>query len=152
MARAALCVVLCAVYCILASVLLRVPPLKFPSLPISIPPTLLPCSYPSLRCTIPPPRDSPPLVPSMPPHSFLPQPSLPSSTSAPTPSHHRFLAPPCALPPPPSVCSLPPILHPSSLLPSSLSTCLLPAVQFNKHRMRVWQVALYGVAPSHACH
>ena len=70
MAMAALCVVLCAVYCILASVLLRVPPLKFPFLPISIPPYLH-CSDPSLRCSLPPPFATPPSYPRS-VHAYVP--------------------------------------------------------------------------------
>ena len=61
MERTALRVVLCAIYCILASVLLRVPPLKFSSLPISLPPTLLslvPLLPPSSARFLPPPLAS----------------------------------------------------------------------------------------------
>ena len=120
------CVLFCAltaVSSILASVLLRVPPLKFTSLLISLPPTLLPFSSPSfLHSLYPSPLSFAPSMATFLPHSF------PSSTFPPflhsrshPPSHHRFLTPsrcslpllsPCSLPP-----SLPPILHPASLLP-----------------------------------
>ena len=125
------CFVLCAVYCILASVLLRVPPLKFPSLPISLPPTLplapLPHSVaPSLL------RFLHPLFPSLRPclRSFLthslPQPFLPSYTPLP-PSltaslHHSLPLLPLS---PPSPGSFPPFLALS--LPPSLPACLSPS-------------------------
>ena len=114
-ARAALWVVLCNVDCILASVLVRVHPSKFPSLPISLPPSLL-----SLAPFLPPSsaRFLTPHFPSLLPclSSFLtrslPQPFLHSRSHP--PSHHSFLTPsPCSLPPPPSPSSLPHILHPS---------------------------------------
>ena len=118
---------------LLASVLLRVPPLKFPCLPISLPPMLLPFSSPSLRCSL-----LPPLASSLPSflrsvHPFLtrslPQPSLPSSTPAPTLPHiiasSRHLVPP-SLAPSPLPPSLPLHLHPSPLPPSpSLPSSIL---------------------------
>ena len=121
------CVLFCAltaVYCILASVLLRVPPLEFTSLPISLPPTLLPFSAPSL-----PPSSARfilHLFPSLRPclHSFH---SFPSSTFPPflhsrshPPSHHSFLAPSRCFLPLLSPCSLPP--------PSDSPSCLAPSV------------------------
>ena len=129
MARAKLCLVLCAVWFILASVLLRVPPLKFPSLPISLPPTLLslaPLLHPSSARFLPPlfPRSVNAYVPS----SLVP-----------------FLNP----------RSHPPSHPPSFLAPSlrpSLPSCLPLAVQCNVHSMCVWQGALYCVAPSDAWH
>ena len=78
----------CFVRCILilASVLLRVPPLKFTSLPISLPPSLPP-SLLSPAPLLPPysARFLPPLFPSLRPclSSFL----NPSSTPAPTLPH-----------------------------------------------------------------
>ena len=119
---------------LLASVLLRVPPLKFPCLPISLPPMLLPFSSPSLRCSLLPSLASSSSLPSFlrSVHPFLtrslPQPSLPSSTPAPTLPHiiasSRHLVPPSlplSLPPPPSLhLSIPPPLPPSPSLPSSI--------------------------------
>ena len=129
----------CFVRCILASVLLRVPPLKFPSLPSSQAPSLapLPRSFaPSLLHLLPL-----SLAPSMP--TFLPH-SFTSSTLHP-------------LPLPPTLphiiaSSLPPLLPPAPtlpLLPPPILPSLPAAVQFNVHRMCVWQAALYCVAPSH---
>ena len=70
----ALRVVLCAVYCILASALLMVPPLKFPSLPSPIPARSLPHIIAS---------SLPPLVPSHPPFApCLPPAILPRSFPA----------------------------------------------------------------------
>ena len=137
MARAALCVVLCGVYCIHTSVLLRVPPLKFTSLPIFIPPALLTCSSPSLRCSLPPPLAPTPLFPSLRPSSLvpyftlLPLPRLPLPPSLTSWLPHSLPLIPPSLPPPPSRCSLP---HPPSILAPSLPPpCLLPVVQFNVH-------------------
>ena len=136
MARATLCVVLSAVYCILASVLLRVPPLKFPSLPISLPPILLPCSSPSLRSSLPPPLASSlpsfprsvhayahsSFVPYLNPASLPPLPLPPSLTSS---LPHSL---PSLPPSPHSPCLLPHILHhPSSLLP-----CLHPCMSASR--------------------
>ena len=128
MARATLCVILSAVYCILASVLLRVPPLKFPSLPISLPPILLPCSSPSIRSSLPP-----PLVSSLP--------SFPCSVHAYAHSSFVPYLNPASLPPLPLPPSLTPSLphsphspplphilhHPSSLLP-----CLHPCMSASR--------------------
>ena len=128
----------------------RVPPLTFPSLAISLPPTVLPyCSstlllYLSPLLPLSSARFLPPLflslrpciVPFL-PHSF-PFSTLPPflySRSHPT-SHHYFLTPsPCSLPPPPSPCSLTNIHRPSSLLPPCRT-------QFNVHRVCGWQVVL----------
>ena len=118
-ARAALWVVLCNVYCILASVLIRVPPLKFPSLSPFLPRSSL---YLSLAPLHPPSsaRFLPPLFPSLRPClvPFLPQPSLPS----PAPTLPHIID--SSLPP-----LAPSILHPSSLfprLPPSLPASLHP--------------------------
>ena len=53
--------------------------------------------------------------------------------------------------------SLPPVVPPSSTIPllppshpPSFPACLSPVVQFNVHRLCVWQAALYCVASSHA--
>ena len=159
---------------LLASVLLRVPPLKFPCLPISLPPMLLPFSSPSLRCSL-----LPPLASSLPSflrsvHPFLtrslPQPSLPSSTPAPTLPHiiasSRHLVPPSlppslplylppSLPPPPSLplhlsISIPPPLppspshHPSFLAPSVppyLPVCLPPPYNSMYTACGIWPAA-----------
>ena len=97
-----------------------------PYIHISLPPTLLPFSSPSIHCSLLPPLASSLLSfprPAM--HAFLPH-SLSSSTFPPfihsrshPPSHHLFITPSrCS---PLSTCSLPPILHPVSLLP-----CLPP--------------------------
>ena len=116
-ARAALWVVLCTVYCILASVLLRVPPLKFPSLHINIPPhssldhppssvalSLLRLLTPSLLSLASSMTSSVPssLVPYLNPPSLPPLP-LPSPLSP-------FL--PASLPSPLPPHSLPPSTHP----------------------------------------
>ena len=103
-------------HCILASVLFRVPPLTFPSLPISLPPTLLLGFSPSLSCSI-----SPPIASSLP--------SFPRSVHAYVPSSFvPFLNPPYLppLPLPPSLTSslphslhLPPSFHTLPLLPPS---------------------------------
>ena len=143
MARAALCVILCAVYCILASFLLGVPRLKFPSFPVSIPPTLLPCSSPSLRCSLPPPlASSSPLAlaPSMP--MFLLH-SFPSSTPSPFPTHTlpHIIASSLPLLLPPS--------HPPSFIAPSLPACFTPSNSMWTP-VCVWQAALNCVAPSHA--
>ena len=131
-ARAALWIVFSNVYRILASVLIRVRPLKFLYLHSSPAP---PCTSPSLRCILSPPvRFLPSLFPSFRPClvPFLPH-SFHSSTLHPflhsryhPPSHHRFLTP---SPHSPSSL-LPPILHPSSLfacLPPCLPVCLPPS-------------------------
>ena len=105
---------LTAVYCIQASVLLRVPHLKFPSLPISLPPMLLPFSSPSLRCSL-----IPPLASSLPSflrsvHAYVPS-SLVPILNLPS-------LPPLPLPPS-LTSSLPhalPLLPPSPLFPCSL--------------------------------
>ena len=123
--RCVLFYALTAVYSILPSVLLRVPPLKFPSLPISLPPMLLPFSSlsrsvaPSFLCSLSPSPLS--FTPSMP--TFLPH-SFPSSTFPPflhsrshPPSHHRFLTP--------SRCSLPTL---PLLPPSHPRSCLAPSM------------------------
>ena len=122
------CVLFCAltaVYCILASVLLRVPPLTFPYLPISLSPTFLLFSSPSPRCS-----HLPPLAPSLPsflrpvhayvPSSLVPFLNLPSLPPLPLPPsltsslpHALPLLPPSHSPIAPS---LPPSL-PSSILP-----------------------------------
>ena len=117
--RSALWVVLCNVYCTLASVLIRVHPLKFPSLPIPLPPTLLPVH--------PPPSVAPSFLRSLPqsPLSFAP--SIPSSvpfidSSLPplAPSLPHPLAP--SHPPSFLALSLPPSMH-ACLPPSnSMST------------------------------
>ena len=136
MARVALCVILCAVYCLLAIVLLRVPPLKFPShyLPSSHAPPLLLSLAP-----LPPPspgRFLPPLFPSLRPCmcSFLtrsrPQPSIPSSTPAPTLPHVIASSLPPLVPSLPTLPLLPPAHTPSFLAPSllpSLPACLRPS-------------------------
>ena len=151
------CFVRCVgAYCILASVLLGVPPLKFPSLPCSLrsslaPPLLTPLLI-SLATLLPPflapslLRSLPPASPSFDPCLVMSLPrSFPSSTLPPF-LHSRSLAPSLtsSLPPslllfppslPPSPCSLPPTLHPSSLLPCPLPACLPPAVQLNVHRV-----------------
>ena len=137
---AMLCVVLCAHGCILYTGQcppLGTPPLKFPSLPISIPPTLLPFSSPSLRCFLLPPLASPlpsflrsvqayvpsSLVPFLNLLSLPPLPLPPSLTSS-LPQALSLLPPsplsPRSLPPSPS---LTPICHPASLLPC-LPLCL----------------------------
>ena len=112
-ARAALCVVLCAHCCIMY---LRVPPLKFTSLFISLPPTLLPFSSPSLGRSLLPPlassltsflRSVHDYVPS----SLVPFINLPSLPPLPLPP---FLTP-----------SLP---HALSLLPPPTLPLLLPSL------------------------
>ena len=137
--------------CILASFLLRVHPLKCTSLLISLPPTLLPFSSPSLRRSLLPPlassltsflRSVHDYVPS----SLVPFINLPSLPPHPLPpsTHHRFLTPsrcslplfsPCSLPPslplyllPSLPPSLPPFLPPSlpPFLPPSLRFSILP--------------------------
>ena len=129
MPRAALCVVLCAVYCILANISIRLPPLKFPSLAVSLPPnapplllslaTLLPSS--SARFPLPSlPRSVHAYVPSS-LFPFLYPPSLPplpiplSLTSS--LRHSLYLLPPS----PPAPCFLP---HSPSFLPPSLPPSL----------------------------
>ena len=120
--NAALWVDLCNVYSILVSVLIGVHPLKFPSLSISLPPTLLPVPLPlsvapsHLTHFLPPffPSLCPCLAPFL-PHSSLPHPSFPSSTSAPTLPHIIDSSLP------PLVPSLP---HPPLLPPSHLSSFL----------------------------
>ena len=124
-----------------------------PSMPRSVPSSLIPFSNPP---SLPPPstvalslpayhhRFLPPSLPSLPPSPpSLPPlpPSLPPSIS---PSLSPSLTPSLVFPSslPPSPCSLPPILHPSWLL-LCLPPCLPAAVQFNVHRMCVWQAALY---------
>ena len=128
MARAALRVVLCAVYCILAIVLLRVPPLTFPSRHISFPP-LAPPLLISLAPLLPPssvasslpsfPRsDHAYVISSLVP--FLNHPSLPP---LPLQSHHIIASslPPLAL----SLPTLPfPPSLPSSILPRSFPASL----------------------------
>ena len=154
----------------LASALIRVPPLKFPSLPCSLPSSLNPSSAHFLPPLFPLRR--PCLGPSLPrsfPSATLPPSTLPSSTDAlslpiivvfslsslpPSPLSLPLLPPslapslPCSHPP-----SHPPLApsHPPSFLAPSLA-CLPAAVQFNVHRMCVWQAALYCVAPSDAWH
>ena len=155
MARDALCVVLCAVYCILASDLLKVSALKFPSpyLPSShVPPLILsiaPVLTPS-SARFPSPLSLAPSLPTFLPHSF-PSSTLPLHSRSHPSSHHRFLTPsPCSFPPhPPVAPSLPSSILPRSF-PASLPACLTSAVQFHVHRMCVWQAALYFVAPNHA--
>ena len=140
---------------ILASALLRIPPVKFSSLA----PLHTPFLAQSLLRSLPPSR-RPCIVLSLPrsfPSSTLPPSTLPPST---LPSSTGTLCPPCflstspcTLPPPPSPpslphlvqphsptlpCSLPPILLPSSLLACPLLACLPPAVQLNVHRVCVF--------------
>ena len=150
-ARAALLVVLCAVYYVLASVLLRVPPLKFPSAPCSVPSSLprsslapslvhLPRSVaPSLpRSLLPPHVSSLPSLPRYVHSSFRPSlPRLFPSSTLPSflharslpPSHHRFLLPPCSLPPthPPLAPFVPPSILPRSFPVPSMPLCLPPS-------------------------
>ena len=139
----------CFVRCILASFRLRVPPLKFSSLPSSHAPLL--CSSPSLRCSLlpPSPLSLSPSIPTSLPHSFSssylpPFPLPPSFTSS---LHHSLPL----LPPSPTLPLLPPS-HMISILPRSFLPPSLPtAVQFNVHRLYVWQAALYCEAPRQAC-
>ena len=150
MARASLCVVLCAHGCILYTVLLSVLPLKFPSLLISLPPTLLPFSSPSLRCSLLPPLASSlqtflRSVHAYVPSSLVPFLNLPSLPPLPLPpsltsSHPHAL--PLLHPSPFSPCSIPPILHPASLLPCLLPCLPASAVQFNVHCVLCWPAAL----------
>ena len=127
---------MCVVYCILACVILRVPPLKFPSPYIfsSHAPHLLFSLAPLLPPS--PARFLPPLFSSLYPclRSILtrsiPHPSLPSSTPGATLPHIIAsslppLAPP--LPHPPLATSLPPILHHSSFVP-----CLRPRLHVSR--------------------
>ena len=128
---------------ILRNVLPRVPPLKFPGLPCSVLPSLLPCSSPLLGCSLPSHHSLlPPLASSLLSfpravyasfHLFLARsiidhPSLPNppslhSRSLPV-SHHHFLSPSRPLLPP----SLPPSILPRSFLaPRCLPVCLLPS-------------------------
>ena len=114
------CFVRCLPYtdqCPLQGTSLEVPP---PYLP---PPTLIHCSSPSLRCSLPPPIAS--SLPSFPRsvHAYVPSAIVP------------FLKPP-SLPPlplPPSLSSslprspLLPLSHPPSFLGPSLPTCLRPS-------------------------
>ena len=100
--RAALWVVLCSVWCILASVLIRIHPLKFP---------YLPRTSPLLRCTLPPPLAS----------------SLPSFPR----SVHASILPPLPLPPSLTLSiphSVPPLApsHPPSFLALSLPASRRP--------------------------
>ena len=117
MARAALCVVLCAHSCILFTV--QCPP-QGTSLEVSLPPYLPRSSLSPL-----PPSSArfiPPLFPSLHPclRSFLtrslPQPSLPSSTPAPNLPH--IIASSCPLVAPSPYSPLAPSLPPSCLAPS----------------------------------
>ena len=115
----------CVLFCALYTDTGKCPPYGT-SLEVYLPPYLpfsrapLPRSVaPSLLRFLPPSPIS--LAPSMP--EFLPQPFIHSCSHP--PSHHRFLTP-----------------SPCSLLPSSILPCLPPAVQFNVHRMCVWQAAL----------
>ena len=126
------------IHCILASALLRIPPLKFPYLAPSFPRSL-------------PPR-RPCLVQSLPrsfPSSTFPPSTLPSSTDALwLPSIIAFSLLPLALSLPPSIppivppssatlpCSLPPSFLPRSLPTPSLPAT--PAVQLNVHRVCVF--------------
>ena len=137
----------CFVQSILASVLLRIPPLPFSSLSCSLrsspwsssslPPSSARVLSPSFHSYV---YDSyrPFLVRSL-PKLFLLQHSLPSSTAAPSMRTSSLPLPlfPPSLPLYP--CSLPNTLHPSSLLP-----CLRPTVQLNVHIacMSVWLAAL----------
>ena len=133
MARATLYVVLCAVYILYTS---QCPP-QDTSLVVSLFP-FLPCSTPSLRCSLPPPlaySSLPSFLRSV--HAYVPfslVESFPSSTLLPflhsrshPPSHHSFLPPSPTLP-----------LHPPSHPPSLLAPSL--------------QAAQYCVAPSHVWH
>ena len=152
MARAALCVVLCARGCILYTG--QCPP-QGTSLEVSLPPYLPSSHAPpfllSLAPLFPPSsaRFLPRLCPSLRPclRSFLTrslhQPSLPSSIPAPTLSHIIACSRPPVAPSLPTLPLLPPSL-PSSILPrsfrASLPACLpASAVQFNVHR--VWCLA-----------
>ena len=114
-----------------ANVLLMVPPLKIPSLPCSLAPTLLcsiPCSSPFIHCSLPSSlysssvRYLPPLFPSLRPclvtsvYCSFPSSTLPSSTPAP------FLPNIIASSHPPLAPSLPP-----SILPRSFPAPSLPA-------------------------
>ena len=130
MARAALCVVLCAVYCILANISIRLPSLKFPF--PHAPPLLLSLAtlLPSSSARFPLPSFShsvhayvpSSLFPFLNPPSLPPLPLTPSLTSS--LRHSLHLLPPS----PPSPCSLPhspSFLAPS--LPPSMPACLRPS-------------------------
>ena len=126
------CVLFCVLYtawvpyCILASVLLRVHPLKFPSLPISLPPTLLPCCSDSLHCSIPPQLAS--SLPSFPRtvHAYVPSSLVPFLNPPFLHSRSHTSSLPHSLPlHPPSPTF--PLLHPSHP-PSFLAPSLPPSL------------------------
>ena len=86
------------------------------------------------------------------PSSLVPFLNPPSPTSALTLPHitaSSLLARVPSLPHPPLAPCHPPSFLALSLRPPA---CLPPVVQFSVHRMCVWQVALYCVAPSHGRH
>ena len=105
------------IYCILASALLRIPPLKFPSMAPSIAPPPFLGLNPSSAHFLPPAvhASSRPFLARSLHQPFLHQPSLPQLTlsaclASSLPTSLPVLSPslPCSLPPPPSLCSLPP--------------------------------------------
>ena len=137
--------------------LLRVPPLKFPCLPCSLLPSLLPCSSPSLGCSLPSHSLLPPLAYSLlsfPRYvhasfrlfltrSIINPPSLiqPSSLHSRSPSHIIT----SSLPPTP--CSLHPSHLPFSLAPSLPLDRCVPACLLSSNSINT--VCVYSVGELH---
>ena len=156
MARAALCVVLCAVYYILYT---GQCPLQGTSLEVSLP--YIPSSHaPPLLLSLAPlltpssARFLSPLFPTLRPcQSFfltrsVPQPFIHSRSHPPSLTSSLPHSLPLLPPSPPSPCSLPPILHPS--LPACLPACLPAFCCAIQCAPYVCLASMYCVTPSNA--